>query len=216
MNRNKLRQWITLGALTAVLSMVAAFAAATSEGGAGVVSAQTGDPTDLSPVPSDSSQAWFMKVGDIKGESTDDAHMDWINLLSVSNSITRPMGAGASGSTRHRSSATFGDVVCVKEVDASTPKLQEAIAKGTVFPKVEIHLTTSSISDAGRVTYYAYELKNVQITSYSLSGSAADGRPLEEVSFNYEEIKTTYTKQNRDGSSGGNVEFEWKVEEGTK
>ena len=37
------------------------------------------------------------------------------------------MSAGASGSTRQRSSATLGDIVCVGELDKATPKLKEAI-----------------------------------------------------------------------------------------
>ena len=36
----------------------------------------------------------YLELGDIKGEATDSAHKDWINLLSVSQSITRPMGSG--------------------------------------------------------------------------------------------------------------------------
>lgn len=160
--------------------------------------------------------AGYLKVGDIKGESTDDGHKDWINLLSISSNITRPMGAGASGSTRHRSSATFGDVVCVKEVDASTPKLQEAIADGTNFPKVNIDLTTSS-EGGKRIPYLLWELKNVRVSSYSISGST-DGSmpPTEQISFNYEEIKVTYDKLGKDNKSGGKVEYTWKIEEGVK
>lgn len=158
----------------------------------------------------------YLQVGDIKGESTDDGHKDWINLLSVSNNITRPMGAGASGSTRHRSSATFGDVVCVKEVDASTPKLQEAIADGTNFPKVEIHLCTSS-EGGKRIPYLMWELKNCRVTSYSVSGST-DGAapPTEQVSFNFEEVKVTYDKLGKDNKSQGKLDYSWKIEEGVK
>jgi type VI secretion system secreted protein Hcp len=160
--------------------------------------------------------AGYLKIGDIKGESTDDGHKDWINLLSVSQSITRPMGAGASGSTRHRSSATFGDIVCVKEVDASTPKLAEAIADGTNFPKVEIHLTTSS-EGGKRVPYLLWELKQARVTSYSVSG-ATDGSmvPTEQISLNYEEIKQVYDKLGKDNKSQGKVEYTWKIEEGVK
>jgi type VI secretion system secreted protein Hcp len=158
----------------------------------------------------------YLKVGDIKGESTDEGHKDWINLLSVSNNITRPMGAGASGSTRHRSSATFGDVVCVKEVDASTPKLQEAIADGTCFPKVNIDLTTSS-EGGKRIPYLLWELKQARVSSYSVSG-ATDGSmvPTEQISLNFEEIKVTYDKLGKDNKSGGKVEYTWKIEEGVK
>lgn len=158
----------------------------------------------------------YLKIGDIQGESTDDGHKDWINLLSVSTSITRPMGAGASGSTRHRMSATFGDVVCVKEVDASTPKLQESIADGTNYPKVDLHLCTSS-EGGKRIPYLVWELKNARVTSYSVSGSTDGGNvPTEQVSLNYEEIKVTYDKLGKDNKSQGKIEYTWKIEEGVK
>ena len=54
--------------------------------------------------------AGYMKLGDIKGESVDKAHKEWINLLSVNQSLTRPMAAGISGSTRQRASVTCGDL----------------------------------------------------------------------------------------------------------
>ncbi len=160
--------------------------------------------------------AGYIKIGDIKGESTDDGHKDWINTLSVSNSITRPMGAGASGSTRHRSSCTFGDIVVVKEVDASSPKLQEAIADGKNFPKVEIHLCTSS-EGGKRIPYLTWELKQARVSSYSASGSTDGGQPpTEQISLNFEEIKVTYDKLGKDNKSAGKVEYTWKIEEGVK
>jgi len=160
--------------------------------------------------------AGYLKIGDIKGESVDEGHKDWINLLSVSNGITRPMAAGAHGSTRHRSSATFGDVNCVKEVDASTPKLQEAVADGTSYPKVLIDLTTSS-EGGKRLPYLQWELKQARVTSYSVSG-ATDGStpPIEQISLNFEEIKVTYDKLGKDNKSQGKVDYTWKLEEGTK
>ena len=95
---------------------------------------------------------------------------------------------------RRRGDVVLDDVVCVKEIDKASPKLAESICNGKVFPKVEIHLT-ASYTDAGRVTYYAYELKNVQVTSYNISGSGqAEQVPTENFSLNFEEIKVTYTE----------------------
>jgi hypothetical protein len=65
------------------------------------------------------SSGGYIKLGDIKGEATDRGHEGWIDILSVSHSITRPMSSGISGSTRQRGSVTFGDVVLVKELDKS-------------------------------------------------------------------------------------------------
>jgi len=127
----------------------------------------------------------------------------------------RPVAAGASGSTRQRSSATLEDIVLVKELDKSTPKLAEAICTGVNFPKVEIHLCTSSEGGA-RIPYFKYELKNVRVTSYSVSGATDGGQPpTEQLSLNYEEIKWTYDELDKENKSKGAVETTWKVEEGT-
>lgn len=156
----------------------------------------------------------YIKIGDIQGESVEPNHGGWINLLSVSQSITRPMSAGASGSTRQRSTATLGDIVCTKELDKSTPKLMEAICKGTNFPKVHIDLCTSSQGDT-RIPYMKWELVNARVTSYDVAGST-DGSvvPTESFGLNYEEVKWTYDELDKENKSKGKVETSWKVEEG--
>ena len=158
--------------------------------------------------------AGYLKIGDIKGESTDDGHKDWINLESISQGLSRPMPSGASGSTRQRASVTCGDVVCTKEMDASTPKLIQASCDGTVFKEVLIDVTTST--GAGkRVPYYQWKLKNVMVTSYNVSGTGNDGGQFfETISLNFEEIQWTYDKMGKDGKSTGKVDATWKVEEG--
>lgn len=104
------------------------------------------------------------------------------------------------------------DIVVVKELDKASPKLAEAVCQGEVFPRVEIHLTTS-LTDAGRVTYYAYELKNVRIVSYHISGSGqSEDVPTEEISLSFEEIKVIYTEFDSAGKAKGNVEYLWRVE----
>ncbi len=90
------------------------------------------------------------------------------------------------------------------------------MCKGKVFPKVEIHLT-ASYTDAGRVTYYAYELKNVLVTSYNISGSGqSEDVPMEDFSLNFEEIKVTYTETGQYGQKEREGRVTWKVEEGEK
>lgn len=62
--------------------------------------------------------------------------------------------------------------------------------------------------------YLRYELINVLVSSYEVSGMAEEGRPIVVVGNNFEQIKVTYTEFDDEGTSQGNVEFEWKVEEG--
>ena len=86
--------------------------------------------------------------------------------------------------------------------------------KGKVFKKVEIH-GTGTYGDAGEQVYLKVELENVQITSYQLgvldNNAATDDLLL---NLDFEKYKTTFTEYGRDGTKGGSVEFEWKVEEG--
>jgi type VI secretion system secreted protein Hcp len=156
--------------------------------------------------------AAYIKFDGLEGEAQDKEHKGWSDLVSFSQPMSKP-GSG-TGATRRRADVIVEDITLVKELDKSSPKLAEAICKGRVFPKVEIHLT-ASYTDAGRVTYYAYELKNAQVVSYSIHGSGqSDDVPTEDFSLNFEEIKVTYTENDSAGKKKGNVEYTWKVEEG--
>ncbi len=162
------------------------------------------DDLEIAPQPQ---SAGFLKIGDIKGESADESHKEWIDVLSIGNSID----AVASSSTRV-GRVEFTDIVITKKVDKSSPKLAEAVAKGTHIPTVELELAKET-DDGARQTYLKYELKNVIVTSYSVN-AAGESAPTETLSLNFEEIKVVYTERDSDGSEKGNVEFEWKVEEG--
>ena len=159
--------------------------------------------------------AAYLFIEGIKGESKDAGHEGWINLISVDQAIHRPMAGGTSGAARHRSSVIFDDVVVMKEADASTPKLAEAIADGKSFPTVKIDLCTSS-EGGKRIPYLQWELKNVRVTDYNLSATGDEGAPpTEQLAFNFEEIKQVYDKLDKQNKSQGKVEYTWKVEEGT-
>jgi type VI secretion system Hcp family effector len=157
--------------------------------------------------------AAYIKFDGVDGEALDKDHKGWSDLLSFGQGLHQP-GSGATGPTRRRGDVILEDIVLTKELDKSGPKIAEGLCKGKVYPKVEIH-QTASYTDAGRVTYLAYELKNVLVTSYNVSGSGqSDEVPVEQFALNFEEIKVTYTETDRAGKSKGNVEYSWKVEEG--
>lgn len=157
--------------------------------------------------------AAYIKFDGVDGEAQDKDHKGWSDLGSFQQGITQP-GRGATGATRRRGDVIMDDVVCTKEMDKASPKLAEAICKGRVFKDVQIHCTAST-TDAGRVTYYQYDLTNVMVTSYDVSGSGqSEDVPMESFSLNFEEIKVTYTEVDRAGKSKGKIEYSWKVEEG--
>lgn len=156
--------------------------------------------------------AAYIKYDGVDGEAQDKDHKGWSDILSITQGIHQP-GGGSTGPTRRRGDVILDDVVVVKELDKASPKIAESVCKGKVFPKVDIHLT-ASYTDAGRQTYYAYELKNVLVTSYDISGGGqSEEVPTENISMNFEEIKVTYTECDNTGKKKGNVEYSWKVEE---
>ncbi len=159
--------------------------------------------------------AAYIKFDGVDGEAVEREHKAWSDLLSFGQGLHQP-GSGATGATRRRGDVILEDISCAKELDKASPKIAEAVCKGKVFPIVEIDLT-ASYTDAGRVTYYRYELQNVLVTSYNIGGSGqAEDVPSEDFSLNFEEIKVTYTENDSKGKKKGNVEYSWKVEEGEK
>ncbi len=158
--------------------------------------------------------ALFIKFDGIDGEAKDKDHKNWTDLLSFSWGLTKA-GEGATGQTRRRGVVTVHDISCTKEYDKSSPKLAEAICSGKVFPKVEIH-DTATYGDA-RAVFMKFELKNVSVTSQSMSAAGGgDAVPTEAFSLNFEEVKQTYVEYDQKGKKLGNVEMQWKVEEGSK
>jgi type VI secretion system secreted protein Hcp len=147
----------------------------------------------------------YMKLGDIKGQATDDGHKDWILCESMSAPIHRSIPMNARDQQRTQGSTALGDVIVVRELDKSSTKLAEACANGTFFPDVQIDFCATVGNK--QEPYLQYKLKNVIVTSYSFHGNAS-GSPLptEQVSLGYTEIEWNYIVLNPDtGKKEGNV-----------
>lgn len=157
--------------------------------------------------------AVFAKYDGIDGESKDENHDKWIDVLSVDWGAHKP-GGGATGQSRRRGAAVVEDMTMTIEYEKAAPKLQEKLLKGEIIPKLEIEATATY--GGARATYLKYELKNVMITNFTTNASGNDnaGPPTIVISNNFEEIKVTYTEFDDEGNSGGNVETEFKVEKG--
>jgi type VI secretion system secreted protein Hcp len=152
----------------------------------------------------------FMKVDGIPGESTDDKHKDWVELLSFSMGITHPSTAGSSGAAA-AARADFQDFSVVKPQDKCSPKLALACAKGDRIKEIKIELCRAG---GDKFKYMEYKMSDCVVTSWRPGGSAkgADAVPLEEITFNFHKVDWTYSQQKRpDGSGGGNVGASWDL-----
>ena len=154
----------------------------------------------------------FLKVDGVPGESQDDAHKEWIEILDYNHEITQPASACASsagGATAER--CHHNDFTVTHFLDKATPKLLEACCKGTHIKEVIIELCRAG---GDKVKYMEIKLEKVIVSNVRPVGNPKDvhGFPVETVSFNYGTISWTYTQQKRDdGSGGGNVAAGWSL-----
>ncbi len=154
----------------------------------------------------------FIKIDGIPGESTDDKHKDWIEVLSFNFGIHQPAHATASsagGATSER--VNVQDLSVVKHVDKASPKLYEQSCSGKHIKDVTLELCRAG---GDKLKYLEVKMEQVIISSVNPGGNSggSDGFPSESVSFNFGKIKWTYTQQKRaDGSGGGNVTGGWDL-----
>jgi type VI secretion system secreted protein Hcp len=153
----------------------------------------------------------YIKFEGLDGEVLDENHRNWCEVIALDQAHS--MSTSGSGLIRQKVSPIFEDIQIVKTIDKVSPKLAEAVCKGTVYPTVEIHVTAQAFGTS-RITYLAYELKNVLVTSYAVDvASQSDDAPREEVTLNFEQIKVTYTEFDSTGKTKGNVEYTWTIEQ---
>lgn len=159
----------------------------------------------------------FLKIEGISGESNDDRHKDWIEVLSYNFSVTqRPSGSASTGGGASAERANFSDFSVVKTLDKASPKLFEACATGKHIPTVTLELCRAG---GDKLKYMEYKLSNVIISMNRPGGTshANEALPVEEISFNYGKIELAYTQQSRaDGSGGGQVAAGWNLETNKK
>ena len=155
----------------------------------------------------------FLKIDGVPGESTDDKHKDWIEVLSYSTGVSQtPSGSASTAGGASSGRADFQDFSIVKALDKASPKIALACAQGKHIKEVKLELCRAG---GDKVKYMEYKLSNCMITSYRPGGSALGGEtlPLEEVSFDFGKIEWTYTQQKReDGSGGGQVAANWDLQ----
>lgn len=156
----------------------------------------------------------FCNIETIPGESTDDKHMDWIEILSFDHSLSQPTsGSVSSGGGRTAERVDHQPFTILKTVDKASPKLNLSCCNGEHIPTVTIEVCRSS---AAKEVYLQITMEDVTIASVSVNGTsrgaAAAPIPTETVSFAYGKIIWSYTElDHKTGQSKGQVETEWDL-----
>jgi len=152
----------------------------------------------------------YMKLAGIDGDSTDEKHPKWIELLSYSVGHSLPMDGTKSKGTRSSGKAMFQDFTVSKQMDSTSPQLADHCARGQHIADITIELCRAT---GDKTVYMKYVLKDVVISSYSVSGSSGGGEPTETVSFDYSEIHWVYTPADVKGKKAADMKKGWSLAE---
>ena len=132
----------------------------------------------------------FMNIdnGAIKGEADSASHKGWIELLSWQDSATMLYSVTAGGTMPGK--VSLGDVGVTKRVDAASPLLREALAKGQLFDEVKIDIVKSC--NQQYYVQYAISLFNVAFSAVQANNSSGS-HPIEQLAIRTTAIETSYT-----------------------
>jgi type VI secretion system secreted protein Hcp len=154
----------------------------------------------------------FLKIATIPGESTDQRHTSWIEVLSFHHSMQQPTtGSVSSGGARSAERVNHSDLSIVKSLDKASPKLALACSKGEHISEVTLVLCRAT---GDKQKYMEYKLSDVLITSVRPGGSAhgSETLPVEEISFSYSKIEWTYTETDHGtGKAKGDIKAHWDL-----
>jgi type VI secretion system secreted protein Hcp len=149
----------------------------------------------------------FIKIGDIKGESKDDAHEESIDVLAWSWGMknTGNLHTGTGGGA---GKVSVQDLSFTKYVDLSSVNLMMACSNGKHYDKAVL-----TVRKAGEdpIEYVKITMEPVIVKSVSTGGSGGEDRLTENVTLNFAKVKTEYTPQNEDGSPGAAVDYGWNI-----
>src|SRR3954468_24562663 len=147
--------------------------------------------------------AIFVKIDGIAGSSTDEHHKGQIEALSFNWSAKLKEGKegkdpkdGAGGGA-----AEPHDALLLKPVDAATPRLMLALAKGETIPEVTVDVRGTVAGGKAQQVYLRYVFTGVKLTvvSHAVVNSAQ-----EQVQFSYRTVRVRYQ-----GPDGQAVEEGW-------
>jgi type VI secretion system secreted protein Hcp len=158
----------------------------------------------------------FLKLSgpDVAGESTDDAHKDWIEALSWSHALSQPVTTASGTGGRTGGRVSMSDFSIMKQMDKSSLDLLSHCCKGTHFKSVELQLHEAS---GEKHQFFVCTMEDVVISSIQPSGSTGGDKPMESVTFNFGKIKWTYTPIKHDGSKGDKIgPTGWNLEANAK
>lgn len=156
----------------------------------------------------------FLWFEEIKGESQDEKHKDWIQIDSYSWGLSNPSsprGGGGGGVGR----ATFQDFHFVTKISKASPVLFLSCASGKHIPKAVLSLRKSNADGAAQDDFLIYTLSELMVSDFSEAEDVRES-PTNQFSLNFTRIEMEYKTQNADGQLADSVKAGWDIKKNQK
>lgn len=158
----------------------------------------------------------FLKISTIPGESTDEAHPQWIEILSFDHGLKQTStGSVSTGGARTAGRVDHQDLIITKALDAATTPLMLACCRGDHIPEVTIQMHRAT---GNKEKYYEIKMTDVLVSNVQPKADKNDAEslPVEEISFNYAKIEWNYIQlDHNNGSVLGNFVKWWDLKTNT-
>jgi len=152
----------------------------------------------------------YLWIDGIDGESTDDAHRDWIEIVSFDSKVSIVEGATTSREGAYTGSRPqFSEITVGKVIDKATPLLHKHCCNGRHIPNVVIEFCRAM---GEKQVYMKYTLTDVIVSAVG-PVTVDPTRQLEQVSFRFARIEWEYTLTEADGRPGAPVQAGWNLAE---
>ena len=145
----------------------------------------------------------FLKIGNIKGESTDDKHKDWIEVLSWSWGTSPNTGKTKRGTVAPQ---CINDLVLTKYVDSSSPEL---IMNAVLGQAAKDATLTMRKAGKDQQEFLIIKMQDVLVSSYQTGANSSNEAQLTDaITLHFSSISGEYRPVRDDGKVGTAVTFQ--------
>ena len=151
----------------------------------------------------------YLYVDGVPGESTDDAHPEWMNVESYDHAVSMAVSEPDSSGGLTGGDADISHLSVTKVIDNASVDLNLKCVKGEHIPEVKLELCQST---GDKHCFMRYTLTNVLVSSVTAAGPSGDPKPSEILAFAFGKLKWEYTPINADGTVGDTIDRTWNLE----
>jgi len=148
----------------------------------------------------------YIKIDDIKGESQDDKHKDWIEVLGFNwgeNLPTTSAGGIAAGKVQ------MHPFQFTARSSKASPYLFLACASGKHFKEAE--LSMARVVGGQEQDFMVWKLSDVIVSAYRTSGDPSEAMPDDQIELVFAKIEVDYLPFDANGKPDLVIKAGWDV-----